>query len=84
LISPERRRDLAATSPNNKKGPGNRGLEAYFDFDYRPLRARPKGYFFFFAGAFFFGAAFLVALFIDLFLPNIKFCDLKNRNVIHI
>ena len=41
-------------------------------------------YFFFLAGAFFFGAAFLVALFIDLFLPNIKFCDLKNRNVIHI
>ena len=48
------------------------------------LAGAPKGYFFFFAGAFFFGAAFLVAFFIDLFLPNIKFCDLKNRNVIHI
>jgi hypothetical protein len=55
-----------------------------FDFECRPNGRAQKGYFFFFAGAFFFGAAFLVALFIDLFLPNIKFCDLKNRNVIHI
>ena len=51
---------------------------------FQPLfRARPS-YFFFFAGAFFFGAAFFVALFIDLILPNIEFCDWKNRNVIHI
>lgn len=31
----------------------------------RPTRGAPESYFFFFAGAFFFGAAFLVALFID-------------------
>jgi hypothetical protein len=28
--------------------------------------------------------AFLAAFFIELVLPNIKFCDRKNRNVIHI
>jgi hypothetical protein len=66
-----------------KKAPETGALKC-FDFDCRPFVGAPKGYFFFFAGAFFFGAAFLVAFFIDLFLPNIKFCDLKNRNVIHI
>jgi len=41
-------------------------------------------YFDFFFAGFFFAATFLVALFIDLFSLNIKFCDFKNRNVIHI
>ena len=45
-----------------KKAPENRGLGVEPLF--QPLfRARPS-YFFFLAGAFFFGAAFLVALFI--------------------
>jgi hypothetical protein len=48
------------------------------------LTGAPKGYFFFFAGAFFFGAAFLVALFIDLFSLTSNFATQKNRNVIHI
>jgi hypothetical protein len=59
---------------SNKKGPGNRGLEVFLILT-AALTGAPKGYFFFFAGAFFFGAAFLVAFFIDLVLPNIKFCD---------
>jgi hypothetical protein len=41
-ISPERAAISQRKSPDNKKGPGNRGLEVHFDFDYRPLRARPK------------------------------------------
>ncbi len=45
-----------------KKAPENRGLGVISLF---ALSGAPKGYFFFFAGAFFFGAAFLVALFID-------------------
>ncbi|MGA3096822.1 MAG: hypothetical protein ABSF25_10245 [Bryobacteraceae bacterium] len=49
--------------PAQKKGPENRGLEV--DPVLQPLfRARPS-YFFFFGAAFFLGAAFLVALFID-------------------
>ena len=46
-------------------------------------RARPS-YFFFGLGFFFFGAAFLVALFIDLFSLTSNFATQKNRNVIHI
>jgi hypothetical protein len=36
-----------------------------------------EGYFFFFAAAFFLGAAFLVAFFIELIL-RIEICDLKK------
>jgi hypothetical protein len=47
-----------------KKAPKNRGLDS-FKPDCSPVsRARPS-YFFFFGAAFFLGAAFLVALFID-------------------
>src|ERR1022692_4390859 len=51
-----------------KKAPENRGLG--LKTVCLPLfRVRPR-YFFFLAGAFFFGAAFLVALFIRLILPK--------------
>jgi hypothetical protein len=45
-----------------KKAPKDRGLSTQTWI--APLSGRPC-YFFFFAGAFFFGATFLVALFID-------------------
>jgi hypothetical protein len=49
-------------SVQNEKGPGKPG--PWSDFESSPLLGRSR-YFFFFAGAFFFGAAFLAALFID-------------------
>jgi hypothetical protein len=57
-----------------KKAPETGALKCFLILT-AALTGAPKGYFFFFAGAFFFGAAFLVAFFIDLVLPNIKFCD---------
>ena len=63
----------------NKKAPKHRGLESQTRLV--PMRDAAD-YFFFFGAAFF--LAFLAAFFIELVLPNIKFCDLKNRNVIHI
>ncbi len=47
-----------------KKAPKNRGLGVEPVF-VNPCSGCAQSYFFFFAGAFFFGAAFLVALFID-------------------
>jgi hypothetical protein len=56
-------RETGGKSLKNEKGPGNRGLG--WKLVCLPLlRVRPP-YFFFFAGAIFFGAALLVALFID-------------------
>jgi hypothetical protein len=64
-----------------KKAPENRGLGVE---NLLGPCGRAQSYFFFFAGAFFFGAAFLVALFIDCFSLTSNFATCENRNVIHI
>jgi hypothetical protein len=70
-------------SETMKKAPKIGALE--WNLFFGPLlRARPSYFPFFFGAAFFLGAAFLVALIIDLFSLTSNFATKKNRNVIHI
>jgi hypothetical protein len=68
----------------NKNGPDRSGPGE------NPLfrKLLPDAYFFFFGAAFFLAgafAAFLVAFFIESFLPRHQICDLRrDRSVIHI
>jgi hypothetical protein len=58
-----------------RKAPANRGLLV----EVSVVLSGRRGYFFFFGAAFFFAGAFLVAFFIDLILPNVKFAIQKSQ-----